>query len=179
MGSQILENAWDIFIDLARESGNFSEDAIRAMITLKVENCYALTNFFGDLLYLNGTNPSGHSLTVDINSVVNSLYIRIAWIMIVGSMEGFDDNVRLITYGDDNVVSVSPAYQDCFNLVSVSEALARVGVIYGDASKSGIIRKFSPMEEVSFLKRTFVYDSKAKFWRAPLEESSIHKMLIS
>eukprot|EP01126_Amoeba_proteus_P011229 TRINITY_DN14505_c0_g1_i5.p1 TRINITY_DN14505_c0_g1~~TRINITY_DN14505_c0_g1_i5.p1 ORF type:complete len:1047 (-),score=82.17 TRINITY_DN14505_c0_g1_i5:3425-6565(-) len=136
---------------------------------------YPTVDFFGDLLQLNGTNPSGHSLTVIINSIVNSLYIRFAYLVIVGELDTFDEHVVLVTYGDDNMVSVSPDRQEVFHLQSIIAALASVGVTYTDASKVAVDRFFTPESECTFLKRSWVRD--AGFWRAPLEFDSLCKML--
>jgi hypothetical protein len=127
---------------------------------------YVLVNFFGDLLILNGTNPSGHALTVVINSICNSLYMRYAWLSIFGTLDGFDEYVRLMTYGDDNCVSVHEKYQDKFNQVTVTAALAAVGVVYTDAKKTGeAAPPFCEPDDVSFLKRGFRKTIEG-FWAA-------------
>jgi len=178
MGSEVMMGAWKIFIDLARASGNFSSVSLKIMGVLATECCYPFVNFFGDLLLLNGSNPSGHGLTVNINSVVNSVYIRYAWLVIFGNLDDFAANVRVLTYGDDNMVAVSPKYQSTFNQVTVTLALAQAGITYTDAKKSGdAAPPFCEEHEISFLKRGFVL-SEHGFWLAPLDVASIHKMLI-
>ncbi len=178
MGSDEMLAAWGVLIDLAEFSGRYCSVSLLVMRTLASECCFPMVNFFGDFLLLNGTNPSGHALTVVINSIVNSIYLRYAWIEIFGDLDGFDDNVRIMTYGDDNIVSVSPQVQDLFNQVTVTNALAKVGLVYTDAAKSGNDAKpFCDEGEISFLKRSFVRGEEG-FIRAPLELKSIHKMLL-
>lgn len=178
MGSSIMLKAWGIMIRLATLSGNYPRIAIKIMWTLAVECCFCVVNFFGDMLVLNGSNPSGHGLTVVINSICNSIYIRIAWYDIFGNLDDFLSHVRLMTYGDDNIISVHPAFQERFNQVTVTHALAKYGIVYTDAQKTGLEAKpFCDPHEISFLKRGFVR-SEHGFWLAPLEVESIHKMLI-
>jgi hypothetical protein len=174
--ASLMERCWLILIDLAMKSGNFSQTSRVIMVGLYHECIYCLVNFFGDIFYLNGTNPSGHAATVVINSIANSLYIRFAWLRIFGSLDDFDENVRMMTYGDDNIVSVSPAFQEKFNQVTVSSALGSVGVIYTDAQKTGNMTPFVDFSEISFLKRKFVQVGYG--YASPLEMASIHKMLL-
>lgn len=177
MGASVMLYAWQILIDIAILSKNYPTVAIRIMWVLAIECCYCVVNFFGDLICLNGSNPSGHGLTVVINSICNSLYLRIAWYDIFGNLDGFLEFVRLMTYGDDNIVSVHPKYQNQFNQITVTKALAKYGIVYTDAQKTGIAEPFCTAERTSFLKRGFV-KSEHGFWSAPLEIASIHKMLI-
>lgn len=175
MSASMLERAWELLIQVCEASDNFTDVDLRIMRGLASECTYPLINFFGDLIQASGTNPSGHPLTVIINSICNSVYLRIAWLIIFGDLNDFDRCVRLVTYGDDNVVSVHPDVQDRYNLVTVSEALARCGIVYTDAAKSGIIRKFCDEDQVTFLKRSFV---KTDFgFYAPLERASLCKTL--
>lgn len=178
MGAQILEFAWMIVIRVCLMSTRYPKGIYRLLIGLVTECIYLWTNFFGDLFILSGSNPSGHALTVVINSIVNSLYMRLAWLCIFGDLNHFSHAVRLIVYGDDNVVSVHPDYQDKFNLVSVSAALAHFGIVYGDAAKTGVLQPFNDWSEITFLKRKFVVDELEGIVKAPLELASIHKMLL-
>ena len=177
MSSSIMMEAWKILIAIAIRSGNYCPTSVKIMFGLAVECCFCLVNFFGDLLQLNGTNPSGHSVTVVINSICNSLYIRYAWFVVFGNLDDFEANVRVMTYGDDNIVSVSPDFQERFNQVTVTAALASIGITYTDAAKSGSAAKpFCEPHEISFLKRSFV--KREYGYAAPLEMASIHKMLL-
>jgi len=175
MSAQFTRAAWSLMIEIARRSG-FSPEDICIMEGLSVECIFPNVNFFGDLLTLTGTNPSGHPLTVVTNGLVNSLYIRYAWVVIFGDLRDFEDNVRIMTYGDDNTVSVSPVYQSRFNQQTVREALETIGVVYTDSKKDGTKVEFVADGEESFLKRRWV--KGPGFWFCPLERDSISKMLI-
>lgn len=178
-GASTMLGAWHKLVELCRHARPdiFTPEVCRAMHTLAEECSFALVNYFGDLMFFNGSNPSGHALTVIINSIVNSFYMRIAWLWLFKTLDAFDANVRLITYGDDNVVSVSPEYQSRFNLVTVQETLALFNIVYTNASKTEITLPFVEKEEISFLKRRWIWN-EAGFYSAPLEKTSIYNMLI-
>jgi hypothetical protein len=155
MSSQIMEAAGQVMLLLCQSAG-YSDDDLRIVSSLCAALAHPKVDVFGDLYRFNGSNPSGNPGTVVFNSIVNSLYIRLAWHMQHGNLDEFDANVRLITYGDDNVVS---SKRTTFNLMTVSASLKDIGVLYTDAAKTEQLVTFHEWHEVSFLKRTFVdYD---------------------
>jgi hypothetical protein len=179
--SSIMKCAWKILINFCRANnpGVFIALTLNVMYSLAIECCNPIVNFFGDLYIFNGYNPSGHALTVVINSIVNSLYIRVAWLDIFGNLKDFNDHVRIITYGDDNVISVHPKYQERFNQNTVSLALAKYGVIYTDAHKSAVMEPFVAEDDATFLKRSWAVDhfEGVQFYRCPIEMKTINTML--
>lgn len=172
MSGGILFEAWSLVISM----GNLTERDRRICLSLATDASNPLTDFFGDLIRLSGTNPSGHSMTVIINGVVNSLYMRYAYYKIHDQCDDFNDYVRMVTYGDDNVVVVHPKRQGTFNQKTVSAALATIMVTYTDAQKSKVVPEFTAPQDYSFLKRSWV--KEGDIWLAPLEEDSIGKMLL-
>jgi hypothetical protein len=82
-----------------------------------------------------------------------------------------------MTYGDDNVLSVSP---DCdnFNHCVVQDKLATIGVVYTMADKETESVPFIHMRDVSFLRRRWVYSSDVGSHLAQLEHESIAKSLL-
>ncbi len=173
MSSGFLRAAWSLIIGYSDQ-----EVAIKEALAADVSN--PLTDFFGDIIRLSGTNPSGHSMTVILNGVVNSLYLRYAFAYIFPDRDDFNDVVVVITYGDDNVVAVHPSIAQHFNQRTVAAALATICVKYTDANKSSVVPEFTPEEDWTFLKRSW---SKCEFhgeecYLAPLEMDSIAKMLL-
>jgi len=83
-------------------------DEIDKLEVLGTESSFPLLFSQHTLVRLFGSNPSGHPLTVIINSIINSLYTRMAWIKNGYDINDFNDNVNLLTYGDDNIMGVSP-----------------------------------------------------------------------
>nr|QDH87658.1 MAG: RNA-dependent RNA polymerase [Picornavirales sp.] len=67
--------AFDIIINIHRAAG-WSEEQLRVLSCIAMDTAFPLVDFNGDLIEFFGTNPSGHPLTVIINSLVNALYMR-------------------------------------------------------------------------------------------------------
>lgn len=88
----------------------------------------------------------------------------------------FKQFVSLYTYGDDNIMGVSPE-ADWFNHTSIQKELAEIGVEYTMADKEAESKPFIHISECSFLKRRWVWNEEIGDWLAPLEEESIHKSL--
>jgi len=106
-------------------------------------------------------NPSGNPLTVVLNTFVNVMYMALSWIHIMSSydagmanMESFWANVRIIAYGDDNVMAVRDDVVKVFTQSRITEYLLHHGVEYTDETKTGTseIRK---LDDVTFLKCGF------------------------
>lgn len=171
----ILE-AFHILIELAIESGNFSDEDIKGMRCVAQDTAYPLVDFNGDLVTFWGSNPSGHPLTVIINSIANSLYMRLAFHKTGHDVMTFSENVSLMTYGDDNIMSVA---QHCsgFNHTTVQSALNSIGVVYTMADKEAASVPFIDISEASFLKRSWRWNDDHSVYTAPLDEESIFKML--
>ena len=177
MSPQMILAAFDILIDIASAAG-YTENDIKVMRGVAVDTAYALVDFGGDLVQMYGGNPSGHSLTVIINCIVNSLYFRTAYCSVVDKpVSTFRDNVALLTYGDDNVAGISKSVSDKFNHTTISKALAKVGITYTMADKEAQSVPLLHMNDISFLKRTWRWDSDVGNYVAPLEHASINKML--
>jgi hypothetical protein len=128
-----------------------------------------------------GTNPSGHPLTVVVNSVVNSLYMRYCFHELsphngVNKTASFKEYVNLFTYGDDNIMGVSPK-AEWFNHTAIQKVLSDIGVEYTMADKTSQSVPFVHIDDVSFLKRRWRFDEDISEWLCPLEEESIHKSL--
>jgi len=89
----------------------------------------------------------------------------------------FQDNVALMTYGDDNCMGVS---ENCpwFNHTDISRVLAANDIVYTMADKEAESIPYIHIDEVSFLKRTWRYDEDVDAYLCPLEEASIRKSLL-
>lgn len=114
---------------------------------------FPVTNMNGDVIQFFGGNSSGTPVTVIINSISNSLYMRFAYMKIVNkSLTTFRDNVSLITLGDDNAMG------SClkeFNHTTISNVLREHGIPYTMADKETASIPFIHIDDVDFLKRNF------------------------
>jgi hypothetical protein len=177
MTADFVLAAFDVICALYKRAG-FSDDEVRSIMCVGYDVAFPLVNVNGDLVEFFGTNPSGHPLTVIINSLVNSLYMRYCFYKLrpEGSKDKFKENVALITYGDDNGMGVSDRVP-WFNHTTIQKTLADIGVEYTMADKVSESVPYIHIDQFSFLKRRWVYDDEVGAWLCPLEEESIHKSL--
>uniref|UniRef100_A0AAT9J7T5 RNA1 polyprotein n=1 Tax=Many-flowered stoneseed fabavirus TaxID=3115797 RepID=A0AAT9J7T5_9SECO len=125
--------------------------------------------------------PSGFPLTVIINSLLNEILIRYAY------HKCFEDNplignsfgkfVTLVTYGDDNLISVSEAISSKFNGEFLKTFMASVGITITDGvDKTLPTLTFRSVSECDFLKRSFVQE-KDGTWKGPMNKESLWAQL--
>lgn len=178
MGSILILAAFSIIISVLQDAG-FPETALRSITAISEDIAFAWQNYDGDLVEFMCSNPSGHPLTVILNSLVNSLYMRYCYHELnpEHEVESFKENVSLMTYGDDNIMGVSDK-TPWFNHTSISETLASVDVIYTMADKTAVSIPYINISDATFLKRRWRFDEDLDVHLAPLEEESIIKSLM-
>lgn len=169
--------AYDIIYNIHKVAG-WSEEDLRVIMGIAEDTAFPLIDFNGDLVEFYGSNPSGHPLTVIINSLVNALYMRYCYAKLNpnGEIATFKQNVHLMTYGDDNVMGVHPD-ANWFNHTAIQKTLADIGVEYTMADKTSESVPFISLNDISFLKRRWRWDEDVGAYLCPLEHDSIAKML--
>lgn len=169
--------AYDIIVEIHKRAG-WEGPELKILEGIGIDTAFPTVKVQNDLVQFYGTNPSGHPMTVIINCIVNSLYMRYAYAILNprGEVESFRDNVALATYGDDNVLGVSKQ-TPWFNHSTIQSALNTIGVEYTMADKETESKPYIHMDEVTFLKRSFVFDEEVGAYLAPLDEDSIFKSL--
>lgn len=179
--SQLILAALRIMIDFAREC-DYEEEDLRVMEALAGDIVYAVIAYNGDLIGLTeGTHISGNSLTVIINGICGALNLR-CFFYAMNPCSNFEDRlkfrefVKLMTYGDDNIGSVSSEI-DNFTIKGISEFLAQYGQIYTMPDKESELLDFLPAEDFEFLKRSSVYNPDLGMHIGALADKSIFKML--
>lgn len=181
MSSRFMLAAFKILITIAEKSRRYDERDFMIMRGIATEISNPTYDYFGTLIQFFGSNPSGHPLTVVINSMVNSLYMRYCYFEIA-KIEGwwkvprFNQVVSLMTYGDDNIMSVKKGY-DAYNHTRIAGVLADAGITYTMADKKAESVPFINGEDAGFLKRDAVWDPELGLYRARLDEDSISKSL--
>lgn len=188
MSPVFIRYAFEILYALCEQSGNYDDQDLKVIRCIAIDTAYPLMDYNNDLVRFFGSNPSGHSLTVIINSLVNSLYMRYVFCDlyveqygesdITNILDVFDEKVRLLSYGDDNVLGVSDDLS-WYNHTSISTAFSKIGIDYTMADKTSESVRYIPMSQVSFLKRTWVFSDELNFHLAPLSHDSIEKMLMT
>jgi len=135
-------------------------------------------NMNGDLMSFFGTNPSGHPLTVIINGLANSLYVRYCYAVNnpEGHCDDFKENIALMTYGDDMIMGVS---EKCtfLNHTIMHNTLKDIDIGFTMADKTAESVPFIHINQASFLKRSWRYEPELNAWVCPIEEESIDKGL--
>jgi hypothetical protein len=175
MAAKLTSAAFKILIDFAAKCG-YSEDDLTIMRGLATEIVYPMMSYNGDLVMLQGSNPSGQNLTVYINSIVNSLLVRIGFKKIYPDFMGrFRDVVALATYGDDFKSSASEDYPD-FNHMTLAEKLATIDMKITMPDKEAQPVPFLTDEACDFLKRTNRFH-EVGYYLGTLDEESIFKSL--
>lgn len=178
MSPQLMFAAFGIMIDLATKM-NYSERDLIVMRTMASDICHPMVAYQGTLIELLGSNPSGHNLTVYINSIVNSLLMRCAYFHILGLDAGsFRDFVSLITYGDDVKSSVKDSIKDKFNHITYAAFLKDVvGMGFTMPNKTDVPIPLMEDEAADFLKRKNVYLPELGHYVGALDQDSIFKSL--
>lgn len=170
--------AFDIIIHFCELSGNYTVEDVLVIRGIAEDTAFAVVDYNGDLIQLFGSNPSGNPLTVILNSIVNSLRMRYVYRLLNpnNTVMDFADNVSLMTYGDDNIMSVS-LLCDWFNHTAIATTFKTLNVGYTMADKEAISIPFIHIDDASFLKRTWRKDAVTNCMMAPLDHDSIEKML--
>jgi hypothetical protein len=143
--------AFDIMLMLAKRA-RYSDVDICIMQSVIADVVYPAVAYNGTMVVLHGGNPSGHNLTVYINSIVNSLISRCAFYSHYPREHVFKDHVSMMTYGDDDIGSVRVG-SDLYNNISKSDYINEIGMKYTPPSKEGDHIKFLELKDVDFLKR--------------------------
>lgn len=165
-------------IRILHEKAGFTANESQEIMCIGEDTAFSMCDLTGELVQFLGTNPSGHPMTVIVNSIVNSLYMRYAYHQLNPDREvvSFRKNVRLFTYGDDNTMGVSRSIE-WYNHTSVQTLLATIGVEYTMADKQAASVPFVHIDTLSFLKRRWVWCEEVRSHKCPLEMESIHKSL--
>jgi len=165
-------------IYLICKAAGYSEEELLEVLAIGYDIAFNIVNFNGDLVEFFGTNPSGHPLTVIVNSIVNSLYGRYVYHFCNPAHEvtSFKQNVSLFTYGDDNAMGVSPN-APWFTHTSYQNVMATIGVEYTMPDKETASIPYVHIDQVAFLKRKWVWNDDVGAMLAPLDEASMHKSL--
>jgi len=184
LSSQLVSYVIEDFLYWLRMNGASEEILMHAEYILENEILNPV-HLCEDLVYqtVNGI-ASGSPITAEVNSEVNIYYLLNAFLILIEkltlpyTLKDFDKHVRVVTYGDDFIMSVSDEIINWYNCETISVVLRAHGIVLTDAAKGEQITPYRTLEQSNFLKRGF----KKHPWRvgvylAPLEEKSITECL--
>jgi len=177
MPSVMILAAFDIIKAICSKAGYTDEDLL-VISGIAEDTAFPLVDMNGDLIEFFGSNPSGHPLTVIINGLANSLYMRYCYTQLNPnkSCRDFQKNVHLLTYGDDNSMGVSKACPWFFH-TAIKHVLHKIDIEYTMADKEAISIPYIHIDSVTFLKRCCRYEKELDVYVCPLDHDSINKML--
>jgi len=174
MAAQITGAAAKIMVSWYEAAGCSEEDLALVRGALS-DIIHPNILFEGDLYRFANGNPSGNLITVQLNSICNSIMMRYVYYAQYPKIrEPFASNVRLGTYGDDNAMSVKH-HCSWYTHTSCQKEFEKLDISYTMADKDAESRPYIGIEEISFLKRSFKYDETLNRVVAPIEEDSILK----
>lgn len=124
---------------------------------------------------------SGNAATVIINSIVNSLYIRCAFLELAreydttkSDLSYFDKYVKMFSNGDDVIISVKEEIIDWFNNHTLGQCFERHDLKFTNSKKDGSNPKFETIDQVTYLKCFFKpHPARLGYFMAALDKVSI------
>jgi hypothetical protein len=131
--------------------------------------------FEGDLYRFANGNPSGNLITVQLNSICNSIMMRYVYYALNPKVSvRFNKNVKLATFGDDNAMGVK---KNCgwFNHTACQAEFEKLAIGYTMADKDADSVPYLSLKDISFLKRNFRKHADLGCIVAPIEHDSITK----
>nr|AWK77894.1 nonstructural polyprotein [Perth bee virus 1] len=183
---EILRQACEILIclcddpNLEKEERQKHEKARRVLMDNLLESVHY---DFGELsMWIKGL-PSGHYLT----ALVNSLFVILSFVYSFWRASGLNANVAvdvffkdffIITYGDDHVICIPDKWKNVFNQLTVKNYLSELGLSYTTEDKKEAEFETRKLSEVTFLKRSFVYNDEQKRYDAPIVIDTIRECLL-
>nr|WPV03039.1 polyprotein [buhirugu virus 14] len=121
-------------------------------------------------------SPSGNPATADINSDCAIRYHAVAWLMlapgVLKDLSVWWNNVKVIAYGDDTIISVADSVADFYNSVTIGNVFADYGIKYTNADKGDEMLPWTTLDKATFLKHYFVRDEEGTYQGA-LEKAMI------
>lgn len=173
----VTQASYRVYLEMAKVMG-YTDDYLLIMESMIAD----LTNFtvlyYGALVSMPRGNASGQNLTAYLNSTANSLNSRCAYYEAspVKPPPPFRDNVAMMTYGDDDLGTVSESC-NWFNARKKAAVLAYYGIEYTPPNKEGEHIAFYNTREVDFLKRSIKFIPELGVHLGALSKSSIAKSI--
>jgi len=172
-GSEKAKILWEILYQINIWYGDSQENQlIRERLWYEVTNSIHVVD--NTLVMWTNSLPSGHPMTSIINSMYNNIAFRYCWARLMNAttikdIRNFDNNVYLITLGDDNLFAVSPQYREQFNESALEPVMAELGLTYTSDTKDGVNKNLRTLFDVTFLKRKFRFEDYVHRYVAPLD----------
>lgn len=151
-------------------------DQVRGILS---DGLFPVISICGDLVTKAGMQPSGKYATAEDNSLKGLVMLMYFWYSQEALKElDFFEYVLPVIYGDDVVAGLKDEIVGIFNNVTYQAFVRKVYKMdFTSASKSLEIEPYLTLDQISFLKRTFVKHFQSHKWIARLDMSSLEKTL--
>nr|QKK82957.1 hypothetical protein [Pittosporum tobira picorna-like virus] len=176
-GPALMEQvAMEAFRCIIRWYQHYAKDDFSQYRWILAQEILGALHLCQNLIYSVGCGiPSGSPITDILNSMVNMLYIRVAWKNL--TQQPFTEyylNVKTLTYGDDVSINVSDKYKEIFNTVTLNSFFGKHKIVFTDESKTGEIIPYRKLFDTTFLKRGFKQHPDFQgYYLAPLDKISV------
>jgi len=172
--SQVAMAAIDVIMDWYFQNGCDEEFLITCRAILEV--LVGTPHLAYDKIYKTPCGIiSGSGVTTVLNSMIHSLYMRIAAQGMGISLAEYNLCVDLYTYGDDGIAKVMDSLIDRFNVSKLQQFFARYGIKYTSVDKDDNVIPYTSLSETSFLKHSFILQGGV--YKAGLAKDSIENQL--
>lgn len=172
----LVLSAFDAMIQLAQATGNYTASDIKIMRGLAGDIAYPITAYNGTLLQFLGSNPSGQNLTAYINSICNSLLVRMFYFSL-DHTKPFRDVIKIMTYGDDIIGSVHLTLR-LFSIARYAKWLDdEIGMVFTMPDKTSELSDYLNIQQADFLKRRSRYSPELNCIVGILDLESVRKSL--
>jgi len=164
---------------LAEELPQYCVDSDQKKIAsfILVNMCHSLVLVMDDLFQTTHSMPSGSFLTAYLNSLVNkcltAMWYHHTCLLLSRKpslVEFFKDIVDYL-YGDDRVNATNLVG---FGAVSMRDYFQSIGLIITDGFKKDIVKDSTPLEDITFLKRSFVFSPRLQRVVCPLSKDTVY-----
>lgn len=175
--AQLVLVAFDILIRFAHISRKYTDDQLTIMRGIATDVAYPVIAFNGTLMELHGSNPSGQNLTAHLNSICNSILLRMGFFHLTGHRSNFRQFVHAFTYGDDLISGVHKDVHE-FTHVSYANFLKDMDIEFTMPDKESEPVPYMHIADVDFLKRKSVFHTELLRYVGKLDLDSINKSLM-
>lgn len=169
LSDQVLWGVKDVYNQMYEECE--ADSNIREKLWSMLVYCVHLSR---DKAYMvTHSLPSGVFGTSDFGSTYLAIIFRYLWMKMapkeLATMRAFNENVRIVFYGDDNIWSVTNEAAAFWTMQRLTDEFKKVGMEYTDAAKSGDMADFKDLTQVQFLKRFFKWSDVMNRHTCPSE----------
>lgn len=178
----LLEAAGEVLITLSERFLGADEDDVRVMRVLMISLINSMHITANEVYQWTHSLPSGHYLTAIINSIFVNISFACIWQINSSnisylSARSFWKKCGIVAYGDDHIVSIPGKELETFNQMTLPALFAKIGLSYTMEEKETVATMRSrQIEDISYLRRGFLFDKDLNRWIAPLAIGTILEM---